>query len=240
MVMFYSNKIGHECNSTAKDMLREFCTEKNIKYKQRLDPLGNAKLFSKLFKSLHIYFNSDQELDVDEIKNQKDILKKYGIEEKELKELEKNGYKVLANVYRDSMFIKSEMIKELIPMLKANEEFSYSFGLAKEITKDQYGTRQEKDVFVIDIPYYSQIAVHLKSQDLISALSDKKYLYPIYSKQNVLIIDELSPFQQEFVKKHRNNLVGSLKTMKDERQAHEIAVKSGLDKHDIDKIHEGR
>lgn len=238
LIMFYANKLGHACNFLAKKMLNQFCKQNDIKYNGRQNPIFDEVLFGKLTKALSIYFNSDPEIAVSEIKESKKTLERFGIEEKDLKELEKRGYGKLVNTYRNMMFIKENSIKELIPMVKRNRK--YSFGLSKEVIYNQFGTRKEREAFVIDIPFYSQIGVHIKSQELITALSGIEYAYPLYETENVLILDETSPEQEKYISEHKKDLTSSLIRMKDKRFAHTIAVKSGMDKKTLDKIHDER
>lgn len=98
-------------------------------------------------------------------------------------------------------------------------------------------TGQEESLFVIDVPCFGQMSVHVFSEKLMTQLSGYEYKYPIYQTENVLLIDRVSNYQENFLRKSNPELIKELKEMKTREEAHEIAVKAGFDKSELEEIH---
>ena len=151
----------------------------------------------------------------------------------EIETLRKRGYDVLAKGYVDCMAIKDRAIDESIKLLKENG--TQSFGLAKVKSKDG---KKEENLFVIDVPCFGQMSVHMYDERLITALAEHEYKYPICNTENVLLIDRVSEYQESFMLQDTPELIESLRKLKSRKEAHEIAVKAGFEKDELKMLYQ--
>lgn len=232
--IFYANKIAHICRTTQKKLLSDMITEENIE-NEEFETLMydfNESEINNITLLLHRYFIAEKNTNSKATKIAKMQLAKKGIENDQIAKLKQRGYDVLAKSYIDSMAIKDEAIAENIDLLK--EDKDQSFGLAK-IRNGK--NKKEENLFVIDIPCFGQMSVHIYAPELITSLSEYEYTYPIYQTENVLLSDRTSKYQESFLSKSTEELIESLKKLRSKKEAHEIAVKAGLRKKEIDTIH---
>lgn len=232
--IFYANKIAHVCRTAQKKLLSDMITKENIE-NEEFETLMydfNESEINSITLSLHRYFIAEKNMNNKATKIAKMQLTKKGIGNEQISQLKQMGYDVLAKAYINSMAVKDEAIAESIDLLK--EDKDQSFGLAK-IRNGK--TKKEENIFVIDIPCFGQMSVHIYAPELITSLSEYKYTYPIYQTENVLLSDRASKYQESFLSKSTEELIESLKKLKSKKEAHEIAVKAGLTKEEIDIIH---
>lgn len=233
--IFYSNRIAHTCRDVQKKILVDMFTEKNEEYMgyQTLMHHFTSKEIETIAKTAHRYFVAESNMNTKASKIAKAQLGRYRVGEEEIDYLRKKGYGILAKEYVNFMAIKDEAIAESISLLKEDE--TQSFGLAK--TTDSKNGREE-DLFVIDVPCFGQMSVHIYDRDLITSLSDNEYKYPICNRNNVLLIDRTSEYQESFMKQDTPELIDSLRRLKSRREAHEIAVKVGFEKEELKALYE--
>lgn len=232
--IFYANKIAHVCRTTQKNLLSDMITESN-KENEEFETLMydfNESEINNITLSLHRYFIAEKNMNNKATKIAKMQLAKTGIGNDQIEKLRRRGYDVLAKSYIDSMAIKDEAIAESIDLLK--EDKDQSFGLAKIRNRK---SKKEENLFVIDIPCFGQMSVHIYAPELITSLSEHEYTYPIYQTENVLLSDRTSQYQESFLSKSTEELIEALKKLRSKKEAHEIAVKAGLRKEEIDSIH---
>lgn len=166
--IFYSNRIAHTCRDAQKKMLDDLFKEKNM------ENAGYASLMYKfkgkeieqIAKSTQRYFIAKSNMNTRVTDIAKRQLARVGISIDEIETLRKRGYDVLAKGYVDCMAIKDRAIDESIKLLK--EDGTQSFGLAKVKSKDG---KKEENVFVIDVPCFGQMSVHMYDERLITALA---------------------------------------------------------------------
>lgn len=233
--IFYSNRIAHTCRDAQKKMLDDLFKEKNM------ENAGYASLMYKfsgkeieqIAKSTQRYFiaKSNMNTRVEDIAKRQ--LARVGISIDEIETLRKRGYDVLAKGYVDCMAIKDRAIDESIKLLK--EDGTQSFGLAKVKSKDG---KKEENVFVIDVPCFGQMSVHMYDERLITALAEHEYKYPICNTDNVLLIDRVSAYQESFILQDTPELIESLRKLKSRKEAHEIAVKAGFEKDELKMLYQ--
>ena len=230
--IFYSNRIAHTCRDVQKQMLSDMFTEKNREnagYKSLIYHF-DGKEIDQIAKSAHRYFIAESNMNTKAANIAQRQLAKNGITIDEIEILRKRGYDALAKGYVDCMAIKDEAIAKSIKILK--EDKTQSFGLAKV----KNGKREE-NVFVIDVPCFGQMSVHIYDEKLITLLSDNEYRYPICNADNVLLIDKTSEYQESFMLQDTPELIESLRKLKSRREAHELAVKAGLQKDELEMLY---
>lgn len=230
--IFYSNRIAHTCRDAQKKMLGDMFKEKNREnagYESLIYHFNNREM-DQIAKSAHRYFIAESNMNTKAANIAQRQLAKNGITIDEIEILRKRGYDALAKGYVDCMAIKDEAIAESIKILK--EDKTQSFGLAKV----KNGKREE-NVFVIDVPCFGQMSVHIYDEKLISALSEDKYKYPIHNFDNVLLIDKASEYQEGFLLQDTPELIESLRRLKSRKEAHEIAVKAGFEKDELEMLY---
>lgn len=230
--IFYSNRIAHTCRNVQKQILSDMFDEKNRENAgyESLIYRFNGKEIDQIAKSAHRYFIAESNMNTKAANIAQRQLAKNGITTAEIEILRKRGYAALAKGYVDCMAIKDEAIAESIKILK--EDKTQSFGLAKI----KNGKREE-NIFVIDVPCFGQMSVHIYDEKLISALSEDKYKYPIHNFDNVLLIDRMSEYQESFMLQDTPELIESLRKLKSRKEAHEIAVKAGFQKHELEMLY---
>lgn len=209
--IFYANKIAHVCRTTQKKMLSDMIAEENAE-NEEFETLMydfNESEINNIALSLHRYFIAEKNMNNKATKIAKIQLAKKGIENDQIAKLRRKGYDVLAKSYIDNMAIKDEAIAESIDLLKEDED--QSFGLAKIRNSKN---KKEENLFVIDIPCFGQMSVHIYAPELITSLSKHEYTYPIYQTENVLLSDRTSQYQESFLSKSTEELIEALKKIK--------------------------
>lgn len=231
--IFYSNRIAHTCRDVQKQMLSDMFTEKNREnagYESLIYHFNNIEM-DQIAKSAHRYFIAESNMNTKAANIAQRQLAKNGITTDEIEILRKRGYDALAKGYVDCMAIKDEAIAESIKILK--EDKTQSFGLAKV----KNGKREE-NVFVIDVPCFGQMSVHMYDERLITALAENECKYPICNTDNVLLIDRVSAYQESFILQDTPELIESLRKLKSRKEAHEIAVKAGFEKDELKMLYQ--
>lgn len=232
--IFYSNRLAHICRDAQKRLVYDMISDANKRneaYPSLMHNLRNKDKINRIVLNAHRYFVAEESGNTKGMQIIQRSLGKLGISIDEIETLRKSGYDVLSKAYINCMSIKDRAIAEEIDMLKQDDTQSY--GIKR--TKDKDGSKNT--LFVIDVPCFGQMSVHIFDSRLVSELSDHKYRYPIYQKDNVLLMDGTSEYQEYFMYVNANNLVEALRGLKNRQDAHEIAVKAGLTKDEIAELY---
>lgn len=233
--IFYSNQLAHDCRTIQKKILSDMFTEKNREnagYQSLMYRFDNKEI-DQIAKAAHRYFIAESNMNTKAANIAQRQLARFGISMDEIEILRKRGYDVLAKGYVDCMAIKDRAIDESIKLLK--EDGTQSFGLTKVKSKDG---KKEENVFVIDVPCFGQMSVHMYDERLITALAEHEYKYPICNTDNVLLIDRVSAYQESFMLQDTPELIESLRKLKSRKEAHEIAVKVGFEKDELKMLYQ--
>ena len=87
-----------------------------------------------------------------------------------------------------------------------DENMHVSYGLLSEQMKDEndkvitdkYGNHKMEHALVINLPYFSQLAVHIKQKESISALCQTPYdTIPLIETKTVMLTNEMSRMQED-------------------------------------------
>ena len=104
------------------------------------------------------------------------------------------GFAEAKKAYSDVMDIKNKMVANIHEFIQDNHMNYISYGISAELeSKD----KEEKNVFLIDLPGYSQVSVHFMSPVVKQELGDREYL-PDYDmilsnegrREQVVLINE--------------------------------------------------
>ncbi len=229
--MHVSNRIAHTCIFAKEYIIKKFILDKieNGQLEEKID-------LDKALKRIDIIsdpINTEESMIT---KISKAELKSFGITEEMLRELQGKGLKELSQLERSAFYIKTYETENTIKLLKKRDDISYG-----------KVTNETGDALVIDLPYYGQFAVHLKSKESVSALSNTPYdSLHFYEKESVMLTDEISEKAQRFINSRRENgkldlkdLIPELRKIKKDRPrfAHYVAVKMGATKQELDELY---
>lgn len=229
--MHISNKIAHDCIFAKEHIIRKFISDK-IKTGQLEETIDVNKALNRI-DIISDPINTEESIIT---KISKSELKFWGITEEMLQELKGKGLEELSQLERNAFYIKEFEIDNIIKILKSRDDISYG-----KVT-DETGNS-----LVIDLPYYGQFSVHLKSKGSISALSNTPYdSLHFYEKESVILSDEVSKAAQRLIDKRRESgkvdlvdLIPELRKMKKgkPRFAHYVALKMGATKQELDELY---
>ena len=237
--IFYSNNIAHTCRDAQKKMLGDMLKEKNKENAgyESLMYHFNSKEIDQIAKLAQRYFIAQSNMNTRVADIAKRQLSRFGISIDEIETLRERGYDVLAKGYVDCMAIKVEAVDKVVDLLK--EDKTQSFGLAKIVNRN---TGKEERLFVMDVPCFGQMSVHILApiydEKLITTLTEHEYKYPICNIDNVLLIDRASEYQESFMLQDTPELIESLRKLKSRKEAHEIAVKAGFEKDELEMLYQ--
>lgn len=233
--IYYSNKVAHYAEYWQKDFLRQFL--KKYQNPENLFDIiiNDSRLFGIINNSLFRIFDEYNQDNTREIKYHKDILKRYGIGERELRILGKS-IPSLVNIYRDAMCIKDAELHEIVSLLEEDKLSSYGMITHTEV---ESGKEKERNLFVLDVPFFGQMSVHIKSPELISQLGKHKYPYPVYQRESILLTDRLTPEQERIVKRNDIEEIRKYFEEGEEEFAHLLAIKGGYTADEIKYVHGG-
>lgn len=232
--IFYINRLAHMCRDAQRRMVYELLRDYNKKYANYPSVtfnLQDRKNIDRMILDLHRYFIAETRGNVVGLRILQKELGRAGIYQSDIEDLRKQGYGVLAQGYVNCMELKDKAIKEEIELLKDDDTQSYG---VKTVIDEKGDTNH---LFVFDIPCFGQMSVHIYEEDLISRLSDNEYKWPIYQRDNILLTEYASQFQEEFMLENAEDLVNALASLKNKKDAHEIAVKAGFTKDEISQVH---
>lgn len=233
--IYYSNKVAHYAEYMQKAVLRQFL--KRYQSPENLFGIiiNDPHMFGIINNSLFRIFDEYNQDNTREIKYHKDILKRNGIQERELRILGKT-IPSLVNIYRDAMCIKDAELHEIISLLEEDELSSYGMITHTEV---ESGKEKERNLFVLDVPFFGQMSVHIKSPELISQLGKHKYPYPVYQRESILLTDKSSPEQERIVKRNDIEEIRKYFEEGEEEFAHLLAIKGGYTADEIKYVHGG-
>lgn len=234
--MHIANKIAHE-GMRAKDTIIERFISEKVKNNELDKSLLEPEKLNILIKRISIIYDTINDKNSLATKVSKVELEKLGVTSKVLQELSGKGIEELNVLIRNSLYIKSYETDNVVDMLKDRDDISYG------TLNDEKGK-----ALVIDLPYYGQFAVHIKTKKSISALSDTLYdEIRFYEKESVILTDDISELGKRFIDSRKQKgktdlkqLIPELRKIRKERPrfAHYIALKMGATKQELDAIYE--
>lgn len=231
------NRIAHSCIFVKRKLISELIDEK----KKATD--GKFRISDRVFYNLEIdisrYFDPANKEDISTRKRVLGAIKRRGITEQDLDMLEKRGYREISEKQRSAFYIKDFLIDDLITLLKDRDDISY--GMEEVTYSKENGSIGHDNVLVVDLPYYGQFSVHLKSKSSISALSDTPYdTLRVFEKEGNILTDGLSKIAERKLKEEGTLSIKQLKAIRryDPRYAHYLAVKQGSTKQELDEMYE--
>lgn len=119
---------------------------------------------------------------------------KYDLSASSIVALSGLGFADARNAYNNSMDIKNKMIANIHEFIQDNHMSYISYGVASEVeSKD----KEEKNIFLIDLPGYSQVSVHFMPPVVKQELGNRDYM-PDYDmvlsndgrREQVVLINE--------------------------------------------------
>lgn len=119
---------------------------------------------------------------------------KYDMTESSIVALSGLGFADARKAYNNSMDIKNKMIANIHEFIQDNHMSYISYGVASEVeSKD----KEDKNIFLIDLPGYSQVSVHFMPPVVKQELGDRDYM-PDYDmvlsndgrREQVVLINE--------------------------------------------------
>lgn len=256
--MHLANKIAHICKYNM-EVLTHYYLKTNKLYKNI-----TATDFSKI-TSLVSYIFSDQSLDKSLQENLKQKLKRFEITDDFLNQLQEIGIDNLSIAQQNAYAIKNYEMDKIIDIFQNPENSSYeyykdeegndtiSYGMCISEKRDKNGNIiYKKDEngneipvtengFIIDLHYFGQLSVHMKSKKSISVLSNTPYNnLRFYSSESTLLTPTLSDTAQAIIKKINSkypNLQDLEEVAKDDFYlAYYIATKLGFEKSELDNL----
>lgn len=254
MAMHAANKIAHQCKFIRNDILNYYVMTKAEEGKI-VWSTDNRELYDLIER----VFDPEVQKMPNRLQSLKEKLASdYGVNQSILDDLEsKNGddLRQIIQMQRAGFYIKDFEIDNIIEELKDRDDISY--GKYSTPKTDKSGkplyerdgvTPKMNDRLIIDLPYYSQVCVHLKTKRSISALSDTPYdgLH-LFETESVLLTDNISRAAKQYLLRKTgnntwpdlNDIMGDLKEMRktNPRFAHYIAIKMGATKEELDEMY---
>lgn len=230
-----ANKIAHASICAKETIIKKFI-ENKIEYNKLDKSLIEKEKLNIITKRISIIYDKVNEENSVVTQISKSSLLEYGITPEILEELKGKGIEELNELARSAFYIKDFEINNAIKLLRDRSDISY--GKMDDDTGHS---------LVVDLPYYGQFAVHLKTQKSISALSKTPYdELRFYEKESVLLTDEISETAQKYIKRKKEmgkttlkEILPDLKQVKkdDPRFAHYVALKMGATKQELDELY---
>lgn len=134
------------------------------------------------------------------------------------------------------MCIKDAELHKIVSLLEEDKLSSYGMITHTEV---ESGKEKERNLFVLDVPFFGQMSVHIKSPELISQLGKHKYPYPVYQRESILLTDRLTPEQERIVKRNDIEEIRKYFEEGEEEFAHLLAIKGGYTADEIKYVHGG-
>ena len=250
LMVFYANKVAHECEYLEDSCIKHiisFCGD--VKDVEDLDKiLSNIQKDGKtssIYVALRKYYADIA------VRNMTEAERK-SKENELISKLESYGLPLKSGTIRKGL-IGNETLENLVKM----EIYAYRIkdyeisNLENELSQQNeilYGISKDSDnrnIFVVDLPLYGQFSVHLKNDYIIKPRECEKYPYEVYNLQNVCLLQS-KPSTGTYI---QDQLDKGIMMPEDLQEAlvygldeigdlHQIAVKLGLSKEEIRKLHE--
>lgn len=239
--MHVANKIAHECDWAIEDIIENFLSKK-VKSNELPETVLEDKNATPIIRKIGRIFDPINQGNRKTMEWLRNTLGEYGITSRMLKDLQGCGLEELNKMQRNAFYIKDYEMENAIDLLKDRDDISYGRFSTK-------GSEGKEHILVIDLPYYGQFCVHMKTERSISALKNTKYdQMHMYETESVLLMDGISRAAKSFIKKRKESGKSTLdqiipelrKIRKDRpRYAHYIALKMGATKQELDKLYKG-
>lgn len=239
--MHVANKIAHACDWAIEDIIENFLLKK-VNSKELPETVLEDENATPIIRKIGRIFDPVNQGNPRTMDWLRRTLGEYGITSRMLRDLEGCGLEELNQMQRNAFYIKDYEMENAIDLLKDRDDISYGRFSTK-------GPEGKEHRLVIDLPYYGQFCVHMKTERSISALRNTKYdQMHMYETESVLLVDGISKSAKNFIKKRKESGKSTLDKMIPElrkirqdrpRYAHYIALKMGATKQELDKLYEG-
>ncbi len=252
-----ANKIAHTYDRAIENIIKQKLIEKSQKSSDNKIQglLKDHKGLSRLYRQIGDYLDPSNLDDTSVRKNLLEYIKRDGITEDDLEQLNNIGIPYLIRERKKAFAAKDYEIDQTLTTLKEEKDISYGVCLRKvrnrdgSIKTDSKGKEIKDSVLVVDVPYYGQYLVHMKKDTSISSLAaipkyGAKYLY---EKKTFLLTDNISDQGQNFIERHTPaGKTASYEEMEphlinlekmNPRFAHYLALKFGANKKELRKLH---
>lgn len=244
-IIHLSNKIAHQFDYIFESQLKAYMSKNGI----MPDTSDEFDEIKRLVRQIY----SQRTKDIVREKAKDTLIGQYEFVEQDFmigKNLDVLDFRKLIQAYSNAMFIKDTEIESVDRLAHNHDRQEVSYGI-KRI--DNANT-----LFVMDIPRFGQFSVHIKDPSLIAQIR-KKYRMPLYRTETMVLVDHISDKAKEFIedakaddsmdderripkfvsetKKKRIRLREEIKYLDlTSGEKHELAVKSGLIKRDLEDI----
>lgn len=244
-IIHLSNKIAHQFEFIFESRLKEFMQTNGI-------TMDTPDEFYEIKRLIRQRYNPKTKFRT-KATAESILISQFGFESEDFaegKNLDILDFAELIRAYNDAMYIKDTEIESVDRLVHDYGRKDISYGL-KKVDDDNI-------LFVMDIQKFGQFAVHIKDPNLISQIR-VKYRMPLYRRETRLLVDHMSDKAKEFLddaktddsmdtergipkfisssKKQRERLKAEIKFLDlTEAEKHEIAVKGGLIRRDLEEI----
>lgn len=252
-----ANRIAHTYDRAIENIIKHKLIEKakkdNDEKTKRL--LKDNRKLVRVYRQIGDYLDPANISDKNLRERSLEYLKKDGITEEDIKQLDDIGISHLIKERKRAFAAKDYEIDEALTTLKQEKDISYGVCLRRvrepngKIKTDSRGKEIRDSVLVVDVPYYGQYLVHMKKDTSMSALAmlPKYRAQNLYEKKTFLLTDNISDKGREFIEEHSTDgrtvsypeIEPDLKRLEkiNPRFAHYLALKFGANKREIRRLH---
>lgn len=250
--MYLANKLAHAFGM-ARDRLVEYELEKN-------NVRADVKEVSRIMKK---YFKDKENGDYRSVERQKRKLCDLGVDDAILSSLEQEGLGEIISEEVRAFALKDAMMMTFINRMHEREQSSE---LSDEdlISYGKTIDEKEKDILVVDLPFFGQFSVHMQHPDTISSMSNTPYHKFVYSLESVMLTEEHSAEVEEDIDaidilessgmseveairtvarkrvQHDRALSAQIRDEEAKKYAHHVTLKSGRSKKTLDDLYDDR
>lgn len=256
MSMYTANKLAHLCENARNVLLEEYFKKKiNLLYNSGSDKeaallkssISGKKGFRDVSNMIYSYFDPANQNKPGLLRNLEGYMYNSGIDANDIEAFRKLGIDKLSVKQRNGYYLKDFEMMNLIGKLQARDDVAYGMVVTPKVDefgrqlKDRNGDPKNDYLMVVDLPYYGQFSVHMKTQQSISALSSTPYSESrVFEKESMILTDQVSEYAKKHeLKKGGTITIDELKEIKakDPRYAHYLAVKTGSTKDELDEMY---
>lgn len=259
MSMYTANKLAHLCENARNVLLEDYLKNKiNLLYNSGYDRSANLlrtsiygkRAFRDVSNTIYAYFDPANQSKTGLLRKLEGELYSSGIDANDIAAFRKIGIDKLAVKQRNGYYLKDFEMMNLITKLQTRDDVAYGMVVTPKedelgrTIKDRQGNPKNDYLMVVDLPYYGQFSVHMKTQSSISALSATPYSESrVFEKESMILTDQVSEYAKKHeLKKGGTITIAELKELKskDPRYAHYLALKTGSGKDELDEMYSDR
>lgn len=260
MAMYTANKLAHLCENARNILLGDYFKNKiNLLYNSGSDrdarvlskATSSRKDFRELSNTIYAYFDPANQSKPNLLRKLENQLYSCGIDQNDITTFRNLGIDKLSIKQRNGYYLKDIEMMNLISKLQSRDDVAY--GMVVGVQQDENGNTimdkktgmpKQSHLMVVDLPYYGQFSVHMKTAQSISALSATPYSEArVFESESMILTDQVSEYAKRFDLDKRGTItMKRLKEIKekDPRYAHYLALKTGSGKEELDEMHSDR